>query len=225
MTTTSNGNYDGWIDQTAYDVNGNKVGTIEEIFYDNASRRPEWVSVATGMFGSKHAIVPIAGSSANTDDNGPGLRLAFTKDEIKGAPHVDTDTPLTPDEERTLYSHYGYDYADSTNTNYGFGTNYRKAQRADKDFRYRNYDENRQDWHTQDRGHEEIVAEATAVSEEVQKTKVPETVRLRKYQHTEMVPVTKEEVRVEKSGDTTVNVGDVDVEDINVSRSTSRKVR
>jgi len=60
------------------------------------------------------------------------------------------------------------------------------------------YDRERQDWGEERQDHEEVIAEATAVSEDVQKVQRPETVRLRKYRRTEMVPVTKEEVRVEK---------------------------
>lgn len=198
MTTTAPGGYDHWIGRPAYDTNGDKIGTIEDVFYDNASQRPEWVSVTTGFFGSKQAVVPISGSSGHED----GLQLAYSTDEVKGAPHIDTDTPLSSDEERELYAHYGYDYTDSKSVNYGYGDNYRKAPRADRGYRYRSFDDKRQDWGDTERGHDEVVAEATVVNEEVQKTNVPETVRLRKYRHTEMVPVTKEEVRVEKDAET-----------------------
>lgn len=195
---TSPTSYDRWVGYPAYDVEGNKIGTIDQIFYDDQSNRPEWVSVTTGFFGTKQAVIPINGSSDFQD----GLQVPYTKAQVKDAPHIDTDTPMTRDDEQALYGHYGYDYTDSTSTNYGYGKDYRTSNRADRDFRYRTYDDTRQNWSDTERGHDEVVAEATAVSEDVQKVQRPETVRLRKYQHTEMVPVTKEEVRVEKDTDT-----------------------
>ena len=54
--------YDGWIGRDAYDADGDKVGEITDIYYDDATGRPEWVAVKTGLFGMKRTFVPIHGS-------------------------------------------------------------------------------------------------------------------------------------------------------------------
>ena len=54
--------YDGWIGRDAYDANGDKVGEITDIYYDDVTGRPEWVAVKTGLFGMKRTFVPIHGS-------------------------------------------------------------------------------------------------------------------------------------------------------------------
>ncbi len=195
--------YDAWIGRDAVDSSGTKVGSIKDIYYDDETGRPEWVAVKPGMFKGM-AFVPIHG--ATTDDDG-NLRLGYAKDFIEAAPDLDpSDDHLTPADEQTLWTYYGYDYTQRGQTSYG--KDYGKL-RPDVNYQSSRYDRTSGRWAapgetvttTEDRG--EVVSEATAVSEQVQKTQTPETVRLRKYQHTEMVPVTKEEIRVEKDVDTT----------------------
>ena len=74
-----------------------------------AASEPEWVTVSTGLFGTRTTFVPI-GDAELTDGE---VRLAYTKDQIKDAPNVDADGALSRDEEQHLYEHYGRgDYGD-----------------------------------------------------------------------------------------------------------------
>lgn len=180
-------NYDAWIGHDVYDADGDKVGEIDDIFYDDVTQRPEWLAVKTGLFGSKRTFVPIQGSSRYGDED---LQVGFTKDFIKEAPGIDPEGSLTSDEEQMLWTHYGYDYdARTKNVQYGYGKSH-GTNRIDKD-----YDARWSEQRGERRG--EVVAEATATNETVTKQAQPETVRLRKYQWTEQVPVQREEVRVE----------------------------
>jgi sporulation protein YlmC with PRC-barrel domain len=36
-----------------YDSAGDKIGTVEEIFYDEQPNRPEWIGIRTGFFKTK----------------------------------------------------------------------------------------------------------------------------------------------------------------------------
>src|SRR3954463_2670388 len=92
-----------WRGQKAVDANGDKVGTIEDIYLDRASGEPEWAAVKTGLFGSNVSFVPI--QDARTGDG--DVRLAYTKDQIKDAPNIDADGQLSTQEEQRLYEHYG----------------------------------------------------------------------------------------------------------------------
>ncbi|MGH9271697.1 MAG: DUF2382 domain-containing protein [Ilumatobacteraceae bacterium] len=91
------------VDRTAVDVDGDKVGNIFDVYVDNETNQPEWLAVNTGMFGTKVSFVPIAGASLVGDD----VQIAFSKEQVKGAPKADADGELTPDEEDALYQHYG----------------------------------------------------------------------------------------------------------------------
>lgn len=196
--------YDQWIGRDVYDRDDNKVGEIKDIFYDDVTGRPEWLAVKTGLFGNRVNFVPIAGAEIRHDTEHPddsSLRVGYDKATIKDAPNVDdADDHLTAAEEQDLYRHYSFDYTNQTAEG-TYGDNYGKL-RPDVDYQSARYNRQTQSW-GDDRGEGgEVVAEATAVNEQVAKTAQPETVRLRKYQWTEQVPVQREEVRVEKTGDT-----------------------
>jgi hypothetical protein len=91
------------------DEDGDKLGTIEEIYLDADTGSPEWALVHTGLFGSKRTFVPLRDPS-EADDT---LRVPFSKDMIKEAPRVDPNGQLTQSEEAELYRHYGMEYAGS----------------------------------------------------------------------------------------------------------------
>jgi stress response protein YsnF len=91
------------IGSTAYGVNGDKLGTVEHFFVDDRTGAPTWVAVATGLFGTRHSIVPAADA---TFDEAAGLRLPVTSEAVKSAPQV-TGDHLTPDDEAELRRHYG----------------------------------------------------------------------------------------------------------------------
>lgn len=107
MNTTPKSSYDEWLGTTVYDATGDKIGDITDIYLDDVSGQPEWMTISTGWFGSKEQFVPIAGTSNHEG----GFRIEYTTDQIKAAPSIDTDQDhLDPDEERRLYAHYGLDF-------------------------------------------------------------------------------------------------------------------
>src|SRR5215218_404462 len=78
------------------DGQGAKVGTIGQLYLDDQTRQPEWVTVNTGLFGTKESFVPVA--DAHYD--GESLQVPYGKDEIKDAPTVDPEgAHLTEAEE------------------------------------------------------------------------------------------------------------------------------
>ena len=46
------------IGSTAQGPDGEKIGTVESFFVDDRTGAPTWVAVSTGLFGTKHSIVP-----------------------------------------------------------------------------------------------------------------------------------------------------------------------
>src|SRR4051812_6056716 len=86
-----------------YDADGDKIGTASEVYLDDQSGTPEWVTVKTGLFGTKQSFVPIR----EADLTGDGLRVPVSKEKVKDAPKIDTDGHLSPDEEQELYRYYG----------------------------------------------------------------------------------------------------------------------
>ena len=98
-----------WRGAKAVDSNGDKLGTIDEIYLDRGSNEPEWVTISTGLFGTRTSFAPVAGADFRDGE----VHLAYTKDQVKDAPNVDADGALSSEEERRLYEHFGRsDYGD-----------------------------------------------------------------------------------------------------------------
>ncbi|GHJ93904.1 photosystem reaction center subunit H [Streptomyces sp. NE5-10] len=93
------------LDHPVYDTEGKKIGDAKHVFLDDATGRPEWVTVKTGMFGTSESFVPIKDASVVSDH----LEVPYSKDRVKGAPHVDVDGGghLDASEEQRLYEYYG----------------------------------------------------------------------------------------------------------------------
>ncbi|MEU5994883.1 PRC and DUF2382 domain-containing protein [Spirillospora sp. NPDC047418] len=85
------------------DTNGTKVGTIKQVYLNDDSGSPEWVTVHTGWFGMRESFVPLSGSRKNKDM----LQVPYDKETIKGAPNVDADEHLSHAQIVDLYRHYG----------------------------------------------------------------------------------------------------------------------
>ncbi len=97
------------IGQKVVSNDGEKVGTVEEIYLDQQTNQPEWALVKTGMTGGS-SFVPLAGASLEPD----ALRVPQTKEIVKGSPDVMADGELSQQEEAELYSYYGLDYSESS---------------------------------------------------------------------------------------------------------------
>ena len=92
------------IGQTVHGPDGEKIGQAGQIYLDDATGRPEWVTVHTGLFGTKESFVPLAQAQVTSE----GVRVPFAKEAVKDAPRVDADQGhLSPEEEAELYRHYG----------------------------------------------------------------------------------------------------------------------
>ena len=95
--------------QTVYSSDGEKIGSVEEIFYDEETNQPEWVSVGTGFLGRKTVLVPVQGATLRDD----GLYAPASKEQVEGAPDVDvTGGEISQESEQGLYSHYGLAYSE-----------------------------------------------------------------------------------------------------------------
>jgi sporulation protein YlmC with PRC-barrel domain len=70
------------IGRDVYDEAGEKIGSAGEVYLDDESGQPEWVTVKTGLFGTKESFVPIRDADLTND----GLRIPVTKAQVKDAP-------------------------------------------------------------------------------------------------------------------------------------------
>lgn len=81
---------------------GEKIGPIGQLYADDDTGEPTWVTVKTGLFGTSQSFVPVEGAHSQGDD----LVVPYSKDHVTDAPRVDVDGHLTPEEEDRLYTYY-----------------------------------------------------------------------------------------------------------------------
>ena len=109
-------NVDDYFYREVVSTDGTKIGKVGNVFVDEGTDTPEWVTVKTGMFGNNESFVPVAGSALSGDKE---LTVPFSKDQVKDAPNFDTDKSLTEEDEAQLYTHYQMartNYADTATT-------------------------------------------------------------------------------------------------------------
>ena len=94
-----------FIGRTAVGSDGSKIGDVGQVYLDEQTGQPLWVTVTTGMFGTWQSFAPIGGSRLDGDQ----VVLAVSKDLVKDAPNIDDDGRIDEGEQDALYQHYtGY---------------------------------------------------------------------------------------------------------------------
>jgi uncharacterized protein (TIGR02271 family) len=84
-----------------YDSTGERIGSVEEVFYDDSTGRPEWIGIGTGFLRTKRVLVPLDGASMRDD----GVYVPYDREFVKDAPDIDSDE-ISGSTERELYSYY-----------------------------------------------------------------------------------------------------------------------
>lgn len=92
-----------------FDSDGDRIGTLEQIYVDETTGQPEWLAVTTGWFGIRATLIPISGANSGSG----GVTVRWDKATVKGAPTVDADGYLDEKDEARLYRYYGVDFDQS----------------------------------------------------------------------------------------------------------------
>jgi len=196
------------LEADVYETDGTKIGSAADVYLDAQTGDPEWVAVKTGLFGTKQSFVPLDRAKLEGDR----IIVAFGKDQVKDAPRIDPDGRLSPAEEDELYTYYGLSSTDgnldrdggrtgtTTTTSRETTTNTNTAYDSSDD---RGDVSGTDTDNAMTRSEERLVAGT--------RTEEAGRARLRKYVVTEQeqvtVPVSREEVRLEREPITDANRG------------------
>ena len=192
-------NINSLIGQPVPGSDGEKIGQVGQVYLDDETGRPEWVTVHTGLFGTKESFVPVGQAQMTRD----GLRVQYDKDAVKGAPRVDADQGhLSHQEEAELYRHYGLEYSERrSDSAMPAGGN---GSRGDRNRGVVGHD-------TSGKRTDDAMTRSEERLEVGTQKREAGRARLRKYVVTEHetvnVPVTKEKVTLEREPITDSNVG------------------
>ena len=177
-----------WQGREAHGQDG-VLGLVEGIYLDDETGEPEWIGIASD--GGPISFVPVTEAAHSPQ----GVRLPYTREQVRSAPTTQADGHLSPDEEAALYRHYGRDYAPMPA---------RTEQRPVGDRGVVGHDTSGP---TTDNAMTRSEEELRVGKMQVETGRV----RLRKYVVTEQVqttvPVQREEVRIEREPITDGNVG------------------
>src|SRR6185312_8424277 len=84
-----------WRGADVLDKDGDKLGKLDDVYYDAESDLPAFVTVKSGLLGKQLKLVPLVGATAGRAH----LRVIFAKDDLKEAPSLDPDHELTSEQE------------------------------------------------------------------------------------------------------------------------------
>ncbi len=86
-------------------TDGEKIGTVKDVYLDAEARYARYLAVKTGWFGGTH-VVPIDDVTYVNGEDDSYVVVPYAADQIKNAPTFGDDDELTPERERAIYDHY-----------------------------------------------------------------------------------------------------------------------
>lgn len=98
-------NYDNYHDAPVFDREGDKVGTIAEMYYTDQSDQPVWATIKSGLFGVRKHFIPLTDAIETKD----GIVLPDIDEAmIKDAPSIEHEDELSDDDAVRLSNYYRY---------------------------------------------------------------------------------------------------------------------
>jgi sporulation protein YlmC with PRC-barrel domain len=91
------------LDGDVLSATGDRIGRVGQIYVDDRTGEPTFVTVNTGLFGTSSSFVPLRGARADQGN----VVVDFDKTTVKDAPRLDDSGELSPVDEDRLYAYYG----------------------------------------------------------------------------------------------------------------------
>lgn len=81
---------------------GERIGAIRQVYADDVTGQPSWVSVRAGMMGLFDAFVPLRGGRIE----GVDIVVPYAKELVESAPTIEVEGTLSAAQEAELAGHY-----------------------------------------------------------------------------------------------------------------------
>ena len=89
------------------DINGDKIGKVDDIYTDERGGFARYLAVKTGWFGSKRHMIPVDDVRLENDGDDHWLTVPYDKDHLREGPTFDKNDDFTREHETSTYGHYG----------------------------------------------------------------------------------------------------------------------
>lgn len=100
-------NVGDWHGKMLIDLNGEKIGKLQDVYVDVETDIPQFATVKEGFISRHLTFVPLGGIQVGPDE----LRVSVTKEQVRTAPDIEMrGDELSQAEESTLYHHFELNY-------------------------------------------------------------------------------------------------------------------
>ena len=97
-----------WRDHDVVDSTGDRIGSLESVYFDTASDSATFAAVQIGIPGRRRLVfAPLLGAVVSPKY----LKIQFDRKTVRDAPGIDTDGELTSEMEPAVFAHYGLPYS------------------------------------------------------------------------------------------------------------------
>jgi hypothetical protein len=96
-----------WQGKLLVDLNGEKIGKLQEVYVDVETDVPQFATVKEGFIDRHLTFVPLGGIKIGPDE----LQVAVTREQVMAAPNIEQHgEELSQADESALYHHYELNY-------------------------------------------------------------------------------------------------------------------
>ena len=96
-------------DLDVYDINGEQIGTVEDLYLEPEAGVPRFMLVSAGGMlglGTKHFLVPV--EEVSRDVGAERVTLTQNRDKVTSSPNFEPDEVPKADVQRAVRAYYGY---------------------------------------------------------------------------------------------------------------------
>ena len=99
-----------WHGKDLLDSAGERIGKLEDVYFDVETDRPQFATVKEGLFGRHLTFVPLTDMILGPND----LQVSVAKSLVKDAPNLELQgDELSQEDESALYHYYQLNYTPS----------------------------------------------------------------------------------------------------------------
>ena len=100
-------NVSEWHARMLVDLDGEKIGKLQDVYVDVENDEPQFATVKEGIIGRHLTFVPLGGVQIGPDY----LQVQVTKERVRTAPDIEMHgEELSQADESTLYHHFELNY-------------------------------------------------------------------------------------------------------------------
>ncbi|PZS20285.1 MAG: photosystem reaction center subunit H [Acidimicrobiales bacterium] len=96
-----------WRGKDVLDPEKDKIGRLEEVYFDAETDQAMFLVVRTGVVSHHHILIPAGGVITSPND----VTVGVSKDAVKSAPRVELGGEFSEEDEVQAFRYYGFDYA------------------------------------------------------------------------------------------------------------------